>query len=105
MAKVKGAVIKITSSGTVSTANKAAILRGYTLIGGTTASKVIFNNGGSGGADTYAGTTAAGTNVGDVTKSENLVGGDGLGIIFNTDIYCTLSGTGAYAYVYYEEIG
>ena len=44
--------------------------------------------------------TEAGTHVGDVTVSEHF----SKGVIFTTDIYCTLSGTGAIVYVIYEEI-
>lgn len=92
--------IKIASSGVVTTAGKAGILWGYTLIGGTTGSKALFENGGSGGTDTWAITTVAGTAVGDVTKERDFTEG----VVFSTDIYCTLTGTGAYVYVTYEEL-
>ena len=46
---------KLTSSGVVTTAGKAGILWGYNLVGGTADSKALFENGGSGGTDTWAG--------------------------------------------------
>ncbi len=100
MAKGRRLSKKLTGSGVVTTAGKTGILWGYNLIGGTTGSKALFENGGSGGTDTWAGTTLAGTAVGDVTKAEHFVEG----IVFTTDIYCTLSGTNAYVYVVYEEL-
>jgi hypothetical protein len=91
---------KITSTAVVTTAGKSGLLWGYNLIGGTTGSKAIFKNGGTSGTDTWAGTTLAGTAVGDVTASEHF----SQPVVFSTDLYCTLSGTGAYVYVIYEEI-
>ena len=92
---------KITSSAVVTTAGKAGILWGYTLIGGTAGStKALFKNGGSSGTDTWAITAVAGTAAGDVTKERDFT----KGVVFTTDIYCTLSGTGAYVYVTYEEV-
>ena len=100
MAKGHRLIKKLTSSGIVTTAGKPGILWGYNLIGGTTASKALFENGGSGGTDTWAGTTIANTAIGDTSKSEHFAEG----VVFSTDIYCTLSGTGAYVYVTYEEL-
>lgn len=100
MAKGQRLVKKLTSSGVVTTEGKTGILWGYNLVGGTTASKALFENGGSGGTDTWAGTTIANTAIGDTSKSEHF----SEGVVFSTDIYCTLSGTGAYVYVTYEEI-
>jgi hypothetical protein len=91
---------KVTSSAVVTTAGKSGLLWGYNLIGGTTGSKAIFENGGSGGADTWTATTLAGTAVGDVTVSEHF----SKPVVFTEDIFCTLSGTGAFIYVIYEEI-
>ena len=90
----------ISSSGVVTTAGKSGLLWGYNLIGGTTGSKVIFENGGSGGTATWVATTLAGTAVGDVTASEHFT----KPVVFTTDIYATISGTGAYVYIIYEEI-
>ena len=93
--------IKITSSGVVTTAGKAGILWGYTLIGGSAGStKALFKNGGASGTDTWAITAVAGTAVGDVTVEKDF----SRGVVFSTDIYCTLTGTGAYIYVSYEEL-
>jgi hypothetical protein len=91
---------KLTTTGVISTAGKPAILWGYNLVVGTTDSKVIFKNGGTGGTDTWNGTSVKGTAVGDVTKSEHF----SKGVIFSTDLFGTLSGTGAYVYVIYEEL-
>ena len=101
MAKGQKLSKKLTSSGVVTTAGKAGILWGFKLIGGTTASKALFENGGSGGTDTWAGTTIANTAVGDTRDTEDFT----KGVLFSTDIYCTLSGTGAYVYVTYRRIG
>ena len=64
------------------------------------ASKIIFENGGSGGTDTWNCTNVAATAVGDTTVSEHF----SKGVIFSTDLYGTLTGTGAYVYVIYEEL-
>lgn len=91
---------KIATSGVVTTVGKAGILWGFKLIGGTTASKALFENGGSGGTDTWAGTTIANTAIGDTTDTQDFT----IGVVFTEDIFCTLSGTGAFVYVSYEEL-
>lgn len=100
MAKSKGNSVRLTASGVVTTANKAGILKGYNLIGGTTGSGVSFKNGGASGTTLWQGTCIAGTAVGDVSKSEHFMEG----IIFSTDIYAIIVGTGAILYVHYDEI-
>lgn len=90
----------ITESAVVTTANKVGILYGITLLAGTSASAITISNGGSGGTAvwklTLKGETAAGDTCASVTFPR--------GIICSTDIYATLAGTGAVAYVAYKEI-
>ncbi|MDE2015962.1 MAG: hypothetical protein KGJ89_05050 [Patescibacteria group bacterium] len=93
--------IKLTASGIVTTAGKAGILLGYNLVGGTTASSATFTDGGAGGTELWKGTIKSQTSIGDADQSEHFTDG---GVVFTTDIYCTLAGTGAYVYVHYSEI-
>lgn len=93
--------LKITASGTITTASKAGLLYGYVLKGGTTASSIVLNNGGSGGTVLWE----------DFIKAQTAAGDDGIKmffdppIVFSTDIYATLAGTGATACIAYKEIG
>ena len=100
MAKAERLSKKITSSGIVTTAGKAGILWGFKLIGGTTLSKAIFEDGGAGGTDKWQGMTIANTAIGDTRDTQDFT----VGVVFPNDIYVTLSGTGAYVYVSYDEI-
>ena len=91
---------KLTSTGVVTTAGESGLAYGVILIGGTDDSKIILKNGATGGTDTVALTTDGGTNIGD---NMNVVMFP-VPVWFSTDIYGTLSGTGAYAYVLYAEV-
>ncbi len=90
-----------TSSGVVTTANKAGLLYGYTFKVGTTASSIKFNNGGSSGTILVHDFNVAVTAAGDVTRTVSFP----TPIVFSTDIYVTLAGTGATVIAYYKEIG
>lgn len=90
-----------TSSGVITTAGKAGLLYGYTFKVGTTASSVLFENGGSGGTALVADYNVAVTAAGDTTKTVSF----DTPVVFSTDIYLTIAGTGAAAIAYYKEIG
>lgn len=91
---------KITSSAIVTTANKTGLLYGMILIGGTTLSKLQLKNGGSGGGILAELNVKLQTAVGDDMKFITFPDP----VVFSTDIYATISGTGAVGYVYYREI-
>lgn len=95
-------VVEISSSTTITTANKAGILYAFWLRPGTTASALTFQNGGSGGT-TLAGTSHVGvTAAGDITTPPVQ---PAVGMVFSTDIYATIAGTGAKGYAVYKQIG
>lgn len=100
MAKGRLQTVKLSASGVISTANKAAILWGYNLSGGTTASSISFVNGGASGTELWKGSIKAQTAAGDDNRTEHFT----QGILFSADLYGTLAGTGAVCYVTYEEI-
>jgi hypothetical protein len=91
---------EITSDVTVTTAGKAGLLYGLTLLSGTADSKILIEDGGSGGTAVWAlslnGTTAAGE------TSESIA--FAVPIVCETDIYANITGTAAIAYVAYKEI-
>lgn len=102
MLEVQGVNSKeISSSATVTTANKTGLLYGITLLSGTTASSVIIKNGGSSGTTMWKLSLIATTGAGDQCTSITFPAP----IVCSTDIYATLAGTGALAYVSYREIG
>ncbi len=103
MSKILDSIIpkRITSSTTVTTANKSGVLFDITLIGGTTASSLKMRNGGSNGSILWEISLAAQTNVGDSIVSKSF----SVPLVFSTDIYATLAGTGAVAYIAYKETG
>ena len=92
--------VAVTTSATVTAANKTGVLYALTLLSGTTDSSIIIKDGGSGGTDKWElslnGTTAAGETSESISFPK--------GVICETDIYATLAGTGAVAYVQYEQI-
>ncbi len=88
---------QLTSSDVVTTAGKAGLLFGYNLIGGSTASSVVFNNGGSSGTGLWKGATP--------TATLSFAEWFDPPLVFSTDIYCTLAGTGATVSIAYKEIG
>jgi len=92
--------LPITESAVVTTANDAGLLYGVTLRSGTTASSILLRNGGSSGTVLWGLSLASTAAAGDTTTSVTFP----YPIIFSTDIYATLTGTGALAYVAYKEI-
>ena len=92
---------RLTSSGVVTTAGAAGLLYGAILKGGTTASSLLLEDGGSGGGGLCELSLVAQTAVGDdmklITFSDP--------VVFPTDIFATIAGTGAVAYIYFREIG
>jgi len=91
---------QMTASGVVTTAGKPGLLLGYSIKVGTTDTVVEFRNGGASGTikweDGWNGQTAAG----DVYISYAFP----ISIIFSTDIYAVISGTGAELNIAYVEI-
>ncbi len=89
-----------TSSGTITTAGTPGLLYGVILRSGTAASSISLRNGGSGGTIlatvSYAATTNAGDEVRGFTLTEPLD--------FSTDIYLSISGTAAEAFVFYKQL-
>jgi hypothetical protein len=89
-----------TSSGTITTANVPGLLYAVILRSGTTASKIELRNGGSGGTIlatiSYVATTAVGDEIRGISFPEP--------VAFSTDIYATIAGTGAEAYVFYKQL-
>lgn len=89
-----------TSSGVITVANSPGLLYSVILRSGTSASSAAIRNGGSGGTIlctiSNVGTTAAGDTTVMFTPDEP--------VIFSTDIYLTIAGTGAEAYVYYKQL-
>lgn len=91
---------EITASAVVTTAGSAGLLYGITLNSGTTASSIIIKNGGSSGTNIWKLTLIATTAAGDQTTSITFP----VPIVCSTDIYATLAGTGATAYVQYKQL-
>ena len=90
-----------TSDVTITTANKAGLLFGYTFGVGTSASSVLLRNGGSGGTILVQDKNVAVTAAGDVTKTVIF----DTPIVFSTDIFLDIGGTDAFCSVYYKQIG
>jgi hypothetical protein len=90
----------MTESGVVTTAGKPGYLYGYTIKVGTTLTLVEFRNGGVAGTikweDGWMGQTVAGNIFIPYTFAKPLV--------FSTDIYAVISGTGAELNIAYVEI-
>ena len=91
---------KITSSAVVTTAGKSGILYAITLRCGTTDSTALLMNGGTSGTEVWGLALNGETAVGETTTSITF----NPGIIFTTDIFCNMAGTGAIAHIQYEEI-
>ena len=92
-------VLATGGTGLVTAAGKAGILRGYSLKCGTDISKVIFRDGGSGGTIKWSDGNAAVTVAGDVFKTHSFKED----VPFSTDIYATVTGTGAILYTEYVQ--
>lgn len=93
--------LAITQSAIVTTAGKPGLLYGITLLSGTGASSIIINDGGSSGTAKWKLALVATTAAGDQTTSITFP----IPIVCATDIYATLAGTGALAYVEYWQLG
>ena len=87
---------RITASGVISTANKASILWGITLTAAAADATVDLRNGGSGGTILWSihVKLEEGSNSIPFTKP----------IMFSTDIFATLMGSGAIVSVAFEEM-
>lgn len=90
---------EITSSQTITTAGKQGLLYGIILRSGTTASSALLSDGGSAGTIKAAVSQAASTNAGDAT----VIFTPCEPVDFTTDIYLTIAGTGAKAYILYKQ--
>jgi hypothetical protein len=90
-----------TSSATITTASTPGLLYGVSLFVTTAASSVTILNGGSGGTEVIKiaidGSVAANANQSRTVNFPDPV-------LCSTDIYCTLSGSGATADVYYKQL-
>ena len=91
---------RVTSDVAVTTAGNPGLLYGVILIGGTTGSKIQLKDGTTSGGVACELTLVAQTAVGDDSKSFE----PSDPIVFNTDIFADITGTGAIAYVYYKEL-
>lgn len=89
----------ITSSGVVTTAGKTGLLWGVSLYTAAADSKIIIEDGGSGGTALL---TVAGDGTNDATSSKSVMFAKP--VVGVTDLYATISGAGATAEVFYEEI-
>lgn len=89
----------IASSGVVTTAGNSGYLYGWLLSGGTTASSLTLRNGGGSGTIVVSDSIKAQTAAGDATSVTILP----LPIFFSTDIYASIAGTNASAFVFYVE--
>lgn len=101
MAAKKGLTKILTESATISTANSACMVRAITLESGTTASSIEILDGGSSGTSKWK--FALRAPVAGTEGIHSISFGDG-GIICAVDAYGTLAGTGAKAYILYDEI-
>jgi len=90
----------LTGAGVVTTAGKPGLLFGYTLLGGTDISSIIFKNGGASGTALWKDSVKAQTAAGDATVSYTFTEP----IVFSTDIYATLAGTDAALSVAYYQL-
>ena len=100
MAIQKGQAKELTSSGVISTVGKTALVWAITLLSGTTASSIVINNNGASGTAMWKLTWAATTAAGDAAVSIAFA----VPIICSIDAYGVLGGTGAAAYILYDEI-
>lgn len=89
-----------TSSGVITTANTPGVLYGVTLRSGTSASSVSLRNGGASGTILWTLSNVATTAAGDTTIIQNFTEP----IDFSTDIYLSIAGTGAEAFVAYKQL-
>lgn len=90
--------VRISSDTAISGVGVPGILYGLTLKGGTTASSISIVDGGSGGTPRWELTIGAQTVAGDISKSITF----NPGIVFETDLYANITGTGAAAYIQYK---
>ena len=87
----------LAATATVTTANAAGILYSVSIFSGNVDGKVILTNGGSGGALTLT--------VGQSVANQSTQWRSDAGIIFTTDIYATISGTGTESVTFeYDEL-
>ena len=91
---------RIASDGVVTTAGTPGLLYGVILLGGTTLSKIQLKNGTTSGDVGCELTLIAQTVAGDDSK----VFAPTDPVVFDTDIFADITGTGAIAYVYYREL-
>jgi len=91
---------KITASAVVTAENKKGKVYALTLNSGTTDSSIILADGGASGTEKWALTLNGTTAAGETSESVSFPGG----LTFDTDVYAVLAGTGAEAWVAYEEI-
>lgn len=81
----------LSSSAQVSASGTPALLYGYNLAAGTTATSVKFHDGGSGGTILWQDTMKAQTAAGDLTVNVTMP----YAVVFTSDIYAEIAGTGA----------
>lgn len=91
---------KITSSGELTSKGNRILVFGVQLVSGTTASSITLKDGGSSGTEKAGLLSQAESNVGDKTSSVWFASP----VEFNSGCYATLGGTGAYAYVQYQDL-
>ena len=91
---------RVASDVAVTTVGTPGLLYGVILSGGTTLSKIQLKNGTTSGDVGCELTLIALTAAGDDTK----VFAPADPIVFDTDIFADITGTGAIAYVYYREL-
>lgn len=88
------------SSGVITTVNTPGLLYAVILRSGTSATSASLRNGGSGGTIlatlSNIGTTAAGDTTVTFTPDEP--------VSFSTDIYLSIAGTSAEAFVFYKQL-
>lgn len=101
MAKKYMQTKKITSDVTVTTAGKSGIVHAITLRSGTADGNIKVRDGGATGTIKWTISLNGTTNAGDVTSSISF---DKHGIVCATDIFADIAGTGAIAYILYDEI-
>ena len=88
---------KLTASGVVTTAGIGGYLKAFGMTITSNASEMVLTDGGSGG------TAGPDLHLDAATAKNSIVSGDIGPVRFNTDIYCTLTGTGAEGWVIYNE--
>ncbi len=91
---------RVASDVAVTTAGSPGLLYGVILIGGTTASKIQLKDGTTSGGVACELTVKAQTVAGDDMKEFSPTDP----VVFSSDIFADITGTGAIAYVYYKEL-